>query len=69
MGFYLEGINYGMLAYAHAFKFGTFDTYLKYNDYGEFIMTEENGNVVGNFRPFEYVLALDLARNLIQTFR
>ncbi|MDG1842669.1 MAG: type IX secretion system protein PorQ [Crocinitomicaceae bacterium] len=58
------GINYGMLAYAHTFKFGTFDTYLKYNDYGEFTMTEANGEVIGNFRPFEYVFGVGFGKEL-----
>ncbi len=58
------GINYGMLAYAHHFKKGTFDTYIKYCDYGEFTMTEANGQIIGDFRPFEYVFGIGYGKQL-----
>ena len=60
-----SGINQAALAGGYSVKgIGTFALGFQYLNYGNFDMTEENGDVVGKFSAADYVITLSWGRML-----
>lgn len=52
---YLSDINFGYVSYAHEFEnAGMFAAGMQYINYGLFLHTDENGEILGDFVPSEY---------------
>jgi hypothetical protein len=66
---YVSDINLGYVTYAHNIKdVGTFAAGLHYINYGDFLHTNETGEILGNFVPSEYSLNLYYSRPLNSKF-
>ena len=60
---YVAGIGAGYAGFAHHFdSIGTFAFGIQYINYGDFVKTAENGDVIGNFHAGEYNLQVSYAR-------
>ena len=52
---YLAGINFGSAIFAHNVdSIGMFSLGVQYINYGDFVKTDETGNILGSFRAAEY---------------
>lgn len=66
---YADGIKFGNAAYAlHFDKIGTFMASMNYAGYGQFMETDEYGNIVGDFTASDYAFAIGLGRDLNSVF-
>lgn len=62
---FFNDINQTSLAYSHTFdKIGSLAIGLQYLNYGNFDMTEENGDVVGKFTAADYSFTLSWGKKL-----
>jgi len=60
---YVAGIGAGYAGFAHHYdSIGTFALGIQYINYGEFVKTSENGDVIGSFHAGEYNLQVSYAR-------
>jgi hypothetical protein len=56
---YFDGVNFGDASYAKDFgKFGTYMASMHYAAYGDFLLTDEYGNVNGTFKASDVALTL-----------
>jgi hypothetical protein len=54
---YPDGVKFGDAAYARDFgKFGTYMANMHYASYGQFLQTDEFGNINGSFHASDYAL-------------
>ena len=62
---YHADIKYGTVAYAHTFKNGinTMGA-IQYLNYGDFVKTDENGYIIGQFGATEYAYKLSASKQL-----
>lgn len=66
---YFSDINLGYAGYSKTFdKYGSFNAGIQYINYGEFIRTEDNGDITGQFYAGEYALNLGWGRQLDSSF-
>jgi hypothetical protein len=66
---YVDGIKFGNVAYAlNVDKVGTFLASMNYAGYGQFLETDDFGNITGTFRAADYSLNLAFGRSLNQYF-
>lgn len=66
---YADGIKFGNVAFAkHYDKLGTFIASMNYAGYGQFMETDEFGNIVGTFKAADYALAFGYGRELNKYF-
>ena len=60
---YVAGIGAGYAGFAHHFdSIGTFAFGIQYINYGDFVKTNESGDIIGTFHAGEYNLQLSYAR-------
>jgi hypothetical protein len=52
------GVNFGSVQYAFKSKIGIFSPIIKYVNYGNFIETDEVGNVLGKFSSLDYSVGM-----------
>lgn len=63
--FHAGKINYGMLAYGRSLKKERFiSAHLRYVSFGNMKRTEVNGEVTGQFNPFEYIAGVGFGQQL-----
>ena len=56
---YFDDVKFGDAAYAHDFgKYGTYMASMHYASYGDFLETDEYGNVLNNFKASDYALTI-----------
>ena len=56
---YVDGVKFGDASYARDFgKFGTYLASMHYASYGQFLETDEFGNVNGTFKASDYALTI-----------
>jgi hypothetical protein len=56
---YLDGVKFGDVSYAHDMgKWGTYMASMHYAAYGQFLETDEFGNVNGTFKASDYALTI-----------
>ena len=56
---YVDGVKFGDAAYAKDFgKIGTYMASMHYASYGQFIQTDEYGNLMGTFHASDYSLSI-----------
>ncbi len=66
---YVDGIKFGNVGYAfNVDKVGTFLASMNYAAYGQFLETDEFGNIIGTFRAADYSLNMAVGRELNQYF-
>lgn len=66
---YADGIKFGNVAFAkHYDKVGTFLASMNYAGYGQFLETDEFGNIVGSFKASDYALTLGYGKDLNRLF-
>ena len=59
------GINYGMVAYGQSLKKDRFISgHVRYVSYGKFQRTDVNGESIGLFNPFEYIVGAGFGQQL-----
>jgi hypothetical protein len=56
---YVDGVKFGDVSYARDFhKLGTYMASIHYAAYGQFLLTDENGNLNGTFRASDYAFTV-----------
>ena len=66
---YVDGIKFGNVAYAlNVEKIGTFLASVNYAGYGQFLQTDNFGNITGTFKAADYSLNLAFGRELNHLF-
>lgn len=66
---YADGIKFGNFAYAKDYdKIGTFLVGMNYAGYGQFLETDEFGNILGTFKASDYSLVLGYGKQLNKLF-
>jgi hypothetical protein len=66
---YVDGVKFGDASYAQDFgKFGTYYASMHYASYGQFLQTDEFGNINGTFKAADYALALGWGYSYNQLF-
>ena len=66
---YADGIKFGNVAFAkHYDKLGTFLASMNYAGYGQFMETDEFGNITGTFKASDYALTFGYGRELNKFF-
>ncbi|MCC7232214.1 MAG: type IX secretion system protein PorQ [Bacteroidia bacterium] len=66
---YVDGVKFGDAAYARDYKsFGTFMGHIHYANYGQFLETNDFGDITGTFHASDYALDLGWGYNLNSLF-
>jgi len=63
-GKYPAGVNFGNVSYALHTKLGTFAPSIRYFSFGQFVETDEIGNVIGSFNGGEYAVGTSYSRKI-----
>lgn len=67
---YFTDLQNGFVGYVHEVRYGTVvGAYLSYLDYGDFIKTDEAGNILGEFGGGDMVLGLSAATTRGESYR
>ncbi len=66
--FHLAGIQHGFVNYGHEIKAWKINVHggIQYTSYGDFVGTNEFGNVTGNFKASEYAITMGASHQLYE---